>query len=115
MSKKKITLDLNVPYLEVSGKQMVQGDRPTTLGQALGEWLPRSKSSDNSIKYTMWGIELYKGNPIELDEQDQDVLKAAMKELPIVALLHAQVLQQLKLAIEQAEKAEAAEKSDAAA
>ena len=67
-------IDLNKPFLALSGKQIeIEGEK-FTVGQRLAIALANDTQSDG-LKYYIWATDLYKGKSFDLDPVDGKALK----------------------------------------
>lgn len=92
---KKVKLDLNLPILDQSGKEVLD----TTLAQALGGCMLNSENTSevNILKYFTWALELGKTGELELDAADVVLLKNYIIENPtLFIIVKAPILKELE-------------------
>lgn len=83
-----MTLDLNIPVLDLNEKRVGDG----TLGQLLASQLMASNEGD-SIKFYDWALKFHNNKPVELDKSDYQTLKSFIeKSITLTNLAKAQIL-----------------------
>lgn len=105
---KKIIVNLTRPVFSVYGKA-IEG---TDLATLLAEQISVSASERNIIKLWGWAVDLAKGLPLVLDNEDFDSLKefvTLLKTLPVVTKANIlTVMQEAKDAAERPQRSAAA-------
>lgn len=83
-----IKIELNRPLTDLEGKPV----RDILLGKQLAEVLSAS-TKGNSIKVIAWAIDLWKGEPLQVDDSDKQWLREFVESSDHMAnLLKAQLL-----------------------
>jgi hypothetical protein len=79
MSTKKYIVNLSIPLLSMKGEPI---DPPITVGQLIGDRIGAASSDKHVIKLNGWALSMVKGEPLTLDSEDFNSLKAFIEILP---------------------------------
>jgi hypothetical protein len=79
--------NFNEPLLGLDLKPVMQEGKEANLGKMLGNHINGMTGEGDSIKIRGWGIKMWSGEDIELDESDLEVLRGLIKKLPMATHL----------------------------
>lgn len=75
-------IDFNKPLLDLDGKELPD----TNIGKILANVLC-SQTKGDALKLYDWGRSMYKGEILDLDRADQDLLKSQIKDSESLTIL----------------------------
>jgi hypothetical protein len=80
-------LNFNFILLDLEGKELIERDgSKVNAGKLLANSLVQQTKGD-AIKYFEWALALNKGETLDLDTSDQDVLKSFIKNSETIIIL----------------------------
>lgn len=83
--------DFNKPHLDLEDKQIPSSNLAQTLSNILA-----SCTFGDEEKLSLWAKQLWKKQPIELDQEEKEWIKTLLQKAEIPALLKNQLTQILK-------------------
>lgn len=86
-------LDFNVALVDFGGNAVKNGEKEMKLNEILVGSINMSDSKGNAFKFFDWCLKLNKAEVLDLDKQDQELLKKIIEESPNSVLVKGRLLE----------------------
>ena len=79
-------IDFNVPLLNLDGTPATDGNQIVTLGKVFSNVLVSQPEGD-IIKLFDWALQMHRGNPVNLDRADRELLRKFVTNCNTITIL----------------------------
>lgn len=97
----------NIELLGFSDEEIKNSENKESLhaGKLLATLLVKSTDAENPVKFFDWALSLHRGEAIEVDKGDMEILKKFVKgHANLFALVKAQILEAIRVVLDSKEK-----------